>query len=88
MVSGGSGTSCSLLFIFGSGASEGEVLELPEDSNPPAFGVSFDVTNKLLDGVSVLVAGPKEDVPGVDDVGKLNLEGAGVDVGVVDSWGD
>jgi hypothetical protein len=54
--------------------------------NPLGLGVSVGVPNKPLDGgVSVLVACPKSEVPGVE-VAKLNLDGAGVVVGVVDSW--
>lgn len=85
-MSGGKGVSSSTLTL-GSPVAESVALDDPNRENPPSFGVSVGVPNKPVEGVSVLVACPKSEVPGVDDVAKLNLEGPGVVVGVVDSWG-
>lgn len=85
VASGGRGASSSSVLTFGSAAGDSLGLFEPNREKPLGFGVSFGVLNKPPDGVSVLVACPKSEVPGVD-VAKLNLDGPGVVVGVVDSW--
>lgn len=62
-----------------------EVVAAPDAENKPDFGASFEVPNKLLEDVSVLVGCPKSDVPGVVEACDPNLGGMGVEVGVVDS---